>query len=137
MNVMLVIKYSSTIMQGKRKLCECHTRFFKLSCYILYIIYAARKKVGDCFIMFFKLFTLQLHYIYIKRKCDGHIILVYYVCVLYIDFKRKVFIILQQNFTYLFLCMSKHIFKFSTFDNFLFLFECAYFDYSSIEITTF
>ena len=25
---MLIIKYSSTVMQGKRKLCECHTRFF-------------------------------------------------------------------------------------------------------------
>ena len=29
MNVMLIIKYSSTVMQGKRKLCECHTRFLK------------------------------------------------------------------------------------------------------------
>ena len=28
MNVMLIIKYSFTVMQGKRKLCECHTRFF-------------------------------------------------------------------------------------------------------------
>ena len=28
MNVMLIIKYSSSVMQGKRKLCECHTRFF-------------------------------------------------------------------------------------------------------------
>ena len=25
---MLLIKYFSNIMQGKRKLCECHTRFF-------------------------------------------------------------------------------------------------------------
>ena len=41
MNVMLLIKYSSTIMQGKRKLCECLTRFFLLlgstarTCYFL------------------------------------------------------------------------------------------------------
>ena len=28
MNVMRTIKYSSTIMKGERKLCECHTRFF-------------------------------------------------------------------------------------------------------------
>ena len=27
MNVILSIKYISTILQGKRKLCECHTRF--------------------------------------------------------------------------------------------------------------
>ena len=25
---MLIIKYSFTVRQGKRKLCECHTRFF-------------------------------------------------------------------------------------------------------------
>ena len=30
MNEMMIIKYSSTAMQGKRKLCECHTRFFFL-----------------------------------------------------------------------------------------------------------
>ena len=29
MNVMLLIKFSSAIMQGNRKLCECHTRFFR------------------------------------------------------------------------------------------------------------
>ena len=28
MNVVLIIKFSSTAMQGKRKLCECHTRYF-------------------------------------------------------------------------------------------------------------
>ena len=28
MNVWLIIKYSSTVMQGKRKLCECHSRIF-------------------------------------------------------------------------------------------------------------
>ena len=32
MNAMLIIKYPSTAMQGKRNLCECHTRFF----FILY-----------------------------------------------------------------------------------------------------
>ena len=30
MNVMLIINYSSTVMQGKWNLCECHTRFFFL-----------------------------------------------------------------------------------------------------------
>ena len=28
LNVALIIKFSSTVMQGKRKLCECHGRFF-------------------------------------------------------------------------------------------------------------
>ena len=28
MNVVLIMKYSSTLMQGKRKLCVCHTRKF-------------------------------------------------------------------------------------------------------------
>ena len=28
MNIMMIIKYSSTVMYGKKKLCECHTRFF-------------------------------------------------------------------------------------------------------------
>ena len=28
MNVMLMIKYSSTVKLGNRKLCECHTRIF-------------------------------------------------------------------------------------------------------------
>ena len=27
---MLIIKYSSTVMQGKKKLCECHARFVSL-----------------------------------------------------------------------------------------------------------
>ena len=30
MNAMLIMKYSSTIMLGKRKLYECYTRFFIL-----------------------------------------------------------------------------------------------------------
>ena len=30
---MLIIKYSSTVMQGKRKLCEGHTRFLKVQSY--------------------------------------------------------------------------------------------------------
>ena len=30
MNAMQIIKYSSTVMEGKRKLYECHTRFFHL-----------------------------------------------------------------------------------------------------------
>ena len=28
MNVVLIIKYSSTVMEGKRKLCGCQTKFF-------------------------------------------------------------------------------------------------------------
>ena len=30
LNVVLIIKYSSTVMQNKRKLCEYHTKFFKI-----------------------------------------------------------------------------------------------------------
>ena len=30
MNVVLIIKYSFTVMQGKGKLNECHARFFKI-----------------------------------------------------------------------------------------------------------
>ena len=30
MSAVLIIKLSSTVMQDKRKLCECHTRFFTL-----------------------------------------------------------------------------------------------------------
>ena len=29
MNVILIMVYSSTVMQGRRKLRECHTRFFQ------------------------------------------------------------------------------------------------------------
>ena len=31
MNVMLIVKYYSTVMQGKRKLYESHTRFFSVN----------------------------------------------------------------------------------------------------------
>ena len=31
MNVELLVKFSSSVIQGKIKLCECHTRFFSLS----------------------------------------------------------------------------------------------------------
>ena len=30
MNVVLIIKYSSTVMQGKKKLCEFHIKFLSL-----------------------------------------------------------------------------------------------------------
>ena len=35
---MLIIKYSSTLMLGKRKLCECHTRFFFFNRLVTHII---------------------------------------------------------------------------------------------------
>ena len=31
MNIMVIIKYFTTVMQSKIKVCECHTRFFFLS----------------------------------------------------------------------------------------------------------
>ena len=46
MNVMLLIKYFSTIMQDKRKFCECHTTFLLII--IIMVALCKHRRVDSC-----------------------------------------------------------------------------------------
>ena len=75
MNAMLIIKYSSNVMQGKRKLCECENRymftFFSIilplqELLVLKLLWKPFYDYVIHFMLFITMYTLCQHYI--KRE---------------------------------------------------------------------